>query len=105
MTKMSGPPAQGKGVPVPHPDPFADLRALRPERVCLIKPSALGDIVNALPVLSALRELWPRAHFAWAVNRGLRGPLDGHPERAEVSPFGRAAAGVAPRARFPPRRF
>ena len=28
-------------------DRLAALRGLRPERVCLIKPSALGDVVNA----------------------------------------------------------
>jgi lipopolysaccharide heptosyltransferase II len=77
---------------VSQPEPFADLRALRPERVCLIKPSALGDIVNALPVLSALRERWPNAHLAWVVNQGLRGLLDGHPDLDLVIPFDRAGA-------------
>ncbi len=31
----------------------ASLLDLRPERVCLIKPSSLGDVVHALPVLAA----------------------------------------------------
>jgi heptosyltransferase-1 len=66
-----------------------DLLGLRPRRVCLIKPSALGDIVNALPVLSALRGLWPEAHIAWVVNRGLRGLLEGHPDLDDVIPFDR----------------
>jgi heptosyltransferase I len=74
---------------VPQVDPFADLRALRPKRVCVIKPSALGDIVNALPVLSALRAHWPRAHIAWVVSCGLRGLLDGNPELDQVIPFDR----------------
>ncbi len=65
------------------------LRSLRPERVCLIKPSSLGDVVHALPVLSALRAHWPDAHLAWVVNRGLRGLLDGHPDLDEVIPFDR----------------
>ena len=54
---------EGKGVPEDMARPVAELRALRPERVCLIKPSALGDVVNALPVLSALRAHWPRARL------------------------------------------
>ena len=54
----------------------ADLARLEPRRVCLIKPSSLGDVVHALPVLAALRERWPDAHLAWVVNRGLRGLLD-----------------------------
>ena len=71
-------------------DRLAALRGLRPERVCLIKPSSLGDVVHALPVLSSLRALWPDAHLAWVVNRGLRGSLDGHPDLDEVIPFDRS---------------
>ncbi len=74
-----------------------DLATLRPERVCLIKPSSLGDVVHALPVLSALRSLWPEAHLAWVVNRGLRGLLDGHPHLDEVIPFDRGSVGPGPR--------
>jgi len=71
-------------------DRLAALSGLRPERVCLIKPSSLGDVVHALPVLAAFRDLWPDAHLAWVVNRGLRGLLDGHPDLDEVIPFDRA---------------
>ncbi len=75
----------------------ADLTTLRPERVCVIKPSSLGDVVHALPVLSAFREAWPSAHLAWVVNRGLRGLLDGHPDLDEVIPFDRGQVGLGPR--------
>ena len=78
------------------PDHLAALRSLRPERVCLIKPSSLGDVVHALPVLSALRTHWPDAHLAWVVNRGLRGLLDGHPDLDEVIPFDRAKLTISP---------
>lgn len=76
---------------------LVDLATLRPGRVCLIKPSSLGDVVHALPVLSALRNLWPDAHLAWVVNRGLRGLLDGHPHIDEVIPFDRGTVGLGPR--------
>lgn len=62
-----------------------------PRRIVILKPSALGDIVHALPVLSALRDRWPTAHLAWVVNRGFAGLLDGHPELDELIPFDRAA--------------
>jgi lipopolysaccharide heptosyltransferase I len=78
-------------------DRLAALRSLRPERVCLIKPSSLGDVVHALPVLSALRDHWPDAHLAWVVNRGLRGLLDGHPDLDEVIPFDRPKLTLKPR--------
>src|SRR2546421_6735481 len=63
-----------------------------PERIALIKPSALGDIVHALPVLTALRRRFPAAHLAWVINRGYAPLLAGHPDLDEVIPFDRAAA-------------
>lgn len=74
----------------------ADLSGLRPRRVCLIKPSALGDIVNAQPVLWSLRAIWPEATFAWVVNRSLRGLVDDHPEIDEVIAYDRARSGPSP---------
>lgn len=79
-----------------------ELRALRPERVCIIKPSALGDVVNALPVLSALRERWPDARLTWVINGSLRGLVDDHPELDDVIVYDRSRTGFGPRglARF-----
>ena len=45
------------------------LTGLTPRRIALIKPSALGDIIHALPVLCALRARFPQAHITWVVNR------------------------------------
>lgn len=39
------------------------------QRILLIKPSSLGDIVHALPVVSVLKECWPAAHITWLVKR------------------------------------
>ena len=36
------------------------LAAIQPRRVAVIKPSALGDIVHALPILPALRDRFPK---------------------------------------------
>lgn len=60
-----------------------------PRRIGLIKPSALGDIVQTLPLLPVLRERFPRATIAWVVNSGLAGLLDGHPHLDEVIRFDR----------------
>jgi len=38
-------------------------------RILLIKPSSLGDIVHALPVVSAIKLQWPRSHLTWIVKR------------------------------------
>src|SRR5262245_31335375 len=69
------------------------LDRLQPQRICLIKPSALGDIVQALPVLSALRGRFPQSHIAWVVNRSYADLLAGHPHLDELLIFDRGAAG------------
>ena len=43
--------------------------ALRPGRILLIKPSSLGDIVHALPVVSTIKAQWPGVHLTWVVKR------------------------------------
>ena len=48
-------------------------------KILLIKPSALGDIVQALPVLTGLKRHWPNAEIDWIVNDSLREILEGHP--------------------------
>jgi heptosyltransferase-1 len=60
------------------------LQSLQPRRICIVKPSALGDIVQTLPVLSMLRQRFPQAHIAWVVKPGLAGILRGHPELDQV---------------------
>jgi heptosyltransferase I len=59
--------------------------------IALIKPSALGDIVHSLPVLTALRERYPAAHIAWVINRGFAALLEGHPDLDETIAFDRKA--------------
>ena len=68
------------------------LRDYLPGRIALLKPSALGDIVHSLPVLTALRRRYPRAHITWVVNRSYEPLLRGHPHLDETLPFDRRAA-------------
>src|SRR4051794_7015115 len=60
-----------------------------PQRILLIKPSAIGDVVHTLPILNLLRKRWPAAHIAWLVTPGCAGLLDGHPQLNEVIRFDR----------------
>ena len=48
-------------------------------KILIIKPSALGDIVQALPVLTGLKRRWPAAQIDWIVNDSLKEILEGHP--------------------------
>jgi len=64
------------------------LRAKRPEQlkvsggnmnILIIKPSSLGDVVQALPVLKVLHERYPGAHIDWLVNEEIADILSGNP--------------------------
>jgi len=71
---------------MPARPPLTELTA---HRVAVIKPSALGDIVHALPVLTAIRHRFPAAHLTWVVNRGYEPLLRGHPDLDATLPFDR----------------
>jgi heptosyltransferase-1 len=64
-----------------------------PSRILIIKPSAIGDVVHALPVLNLLRKKWPGSHISWLVTPGCAGLLDGHPQLDEVIRFDRRRLG------------
>ena len=48
-------------------------------RLAIVRLSALGDVVNTLPALTALRRALPAAHIAWVCEAEAAGALDGHP--------------------------
>ena len=58
-------------------------------RILIVRTSALGDVVHALPVLSAVRAKFPDAHIAWVVNRAFEPLIAGHPHLTETIPFDR----------------
>ncbi|MBS0204430.1 MAG: glycosyltransferase family 9 protein [Planctomycetes bacterium] len=60
-----------------------------PERICVIKPSALGDIVQSLPLLPVLKKTFPAASISWIINRELADLVVGHPCVDEVLLFDR----------------
>jgi lipopolysaccharide heptosyltransferase I len=75
---------------------FASFLAYNPHRmpaayenILLIKPSALGDIVMALPSLSALRRSFPQARITWLVRPEFAPLIEGHPHLDEILLFDR----------------
>jgi lipopolysaccharide heptosyltransferase I len=66
-------------------------------RILLIKPSSLGDIVHALPVLSGLRQRYPQAEIAWLAGSPYVTLLRAHPALNEVIPFDRRRYGMVGR--------
>jgi len=63
--------------------------------ILIIKPSSLGDIVLALPALSALRKGFPGAHISWLVRPDFAPLLQNHPCLDEIIPFDRNFLGKA----------
>lgn len=49
------------------------------KRILLIRLSALGDIVHALPALAAIRHVFPKAFVGWLVEDRGAGLIEGHP--------------------------
>jgi lipopolysaccharide heptosyltransferase II len=65
------------------------LESLDVRRICVIKPSALGDVVQSLPLLPALHERFPQARIDWVINQELVELLSGHPHLGELLLFHR----------------
>jgi heptosyltransferase-1 len=58
-------------------------------KVLILKPSSLGDVIHALPVLRLLRRHLPHAEVHWWIDRRLAPLLDGDPDLASIIPFDR----------------
>lgn len=66
-----------------------DLSGQDFRRILIIKPSSLGDVIHALPVLAGLRQRYPQAHIAWLISTACAGLLEGQPDLDELIPFDR----------------
>ncbi len=54
------------------------------KRILIVKLSSIGDVVHALPALSALRTEFPKSHIAWVVKKQIADIIIGHPYLDEV---------------------
>ncbi len=58
----------------------SDLAGRSFERILLVKPSSLGDVVHALPVLHGLRTRYPSATIDWLIAEPFAPLIEEHPE-------------------------
>lgn len=65
------------------------LDGLNPRRICVVKPSAFGDVVQTLPVLAPLRRRFPAATVSWVINKALAPLVEGHAGIDDVLVFDR----------------
>jgi lipopolysaccharide heptosyltransferase I len=49
-----------------------------PEKILIVKPSSLGDIVHSLPFLNAIRKRYTKAEIHWVIFKGFEGLLEGN---------------------------
>jgi lipopolysaccharide heptosyltransferase I len=82
-------------------DPPQELADRSFERILLVKPSSLGDVIHALPVLHALREHYPHARIDWLISSSIAPLLEGHEKLNDLLLFdrkqlGRFGRGVGP---------
>jgi lipopolysaccharide heptosyltransferase I len=66
-----------------------------PQRILLIRPSALGDVCRSVPVLASLRRAYPEARIDWLVQDSFADAIRHHPGLTNVVPFDRRATGSA----------
>ncbi len=60
-----------------------------PKRILILKPSSLGDVVQAIPVARLLKRRFPDSEVHWWIDSGLRSLLEGDPDVTETIPFER----------------
>ncbi len=72
-----------------------------PQRVLIVRPTALGDVARTVPVLATLRRALPKAHIDWLVAKAFSHVVRHHPMLDGVVEFDRkqlARFGLSPSA-------
>ncbi len=67
------------------------LRGRQFQRILLIKPSAVGDVIHTLPVLAKLRQRYPAARIDWLLTPAIAELIGHHPALSNVVLFDRGA--------------
>lgn len=58
-------------------------------KILILKPSSLGDVVQAIPVLRLLKRHWPESRIYWWIETGLAPLLENDPDLEGVIRFER----------------
>lgn len=67
------------------------LRKRQFQRILLIKPSAVGDVIHTLPVLTKLRRRYPEARIDWVLTPAIAELIGHHPALSNAILFERGA--------------
>lgn len=66
---------------------YFSIMNIEPKKILIIKPSSFGDIVQSLPVASALKQQFPAAEITWLVNDNYLELLRLCPDIDKLIPF------------------
>ncbi len=60
-------------------DEWIMIANVYPMKILIIKLSAIGDVVQTLPALEAIKKVHPESEITWVVEEAAAGILEGHP--------------------------
>ncbi len=66
---------------------------LQPQRILIVKPSSLGDVVTAMPVLRGLRRTFPNAAISWLISNSCAPLVEHDKDLDEIILFERKKLG------------
>ncbi|MCA9272665.1 MAG: glycosyltransferase family 9 protein [Phycisphaerales bacterium] len=66
----------------------------KPERILIIRPSALGDVCRSVPIAAAIKKHRPNSEIHWLVNAPYAQVIEAHPAVSRIIPFDRKALGA-----------
>ena len=62
---------------------------MKPKRILVVRLGAMGDIIHTLPAIASVKQSFPHAHIAWAVEERWVPLLEGNPFIDELVTVGR----------------
>jgi heptosyltransferase I len=64
-------------------------------RILVVRLSAMGDVIHALPAVATLKHSFPHSHVAWVIRTPWVPLLEENPFVDQVIPFERSLSGIA----------
>lgn len=70
--------------------------SLKPNKILLVRLSALGDVIQSIPILTMLREGFPEAKIGWVIESSLAETIEDHQQLDYLHLFPSPVETIAP---------
>jgi len=67
-----------------HPFAIVSFMNTKPQRIAIVRLTALGDIINGTVVLQLIKKHYPDAEIEWFCEEAFAGILEGHPDLKKI---------------------